>query len=550
MLVLLWIALAAAPLFAQSNACSGTPAWSSCDLTFDLAANENAATADLRAEFRSPHHRTYLMSAFAEGSRLTIRFAPTEEGDWDYRLTSNVARLNQQTGKFTAASSDSPGFVKAANVHHFATERPELEGDQPHLWMGSAVDDFLKLPRADFDRTVAQRASEKFTHLRVTLEVDADLREAADRIRAINARGIVADLVLASIPDDAQVRRRYIAGIASRFAALNVTWMGVPALEKVPNARVVLKDAGQLLKQYDPYNHLRTSMADASSAPLSGDQWTTMRSYGTSDANVGAVEQQLYATPAVNTGIRSSRDLWNATMNGQYPDSGSGAYMTAWFDFMSANRHWELEPYFDLDGGRAVALDSVEYVVYLEKPGPVEVTVEDHGYNVAWINPATGERIKAKDYKGTHFTGTPPDNAHDWVLHISRESEKGRMLKSYKFTSREEPIRLQTVEGNPEKTPFEVTSPEEGALPAAGAVPGSVKVTRNSRATRTLLVEWTAEVTADGEGYRVVGMGNPGSLQFPRSLAHSFPASVILRVYVLNALGKVYELDRVNRLLP
>ncbi len=176
MLVLLWIALAAAPLFAQSNACSGTPAWSSCDLTFDLAAGENAATADLRAEFRSPHHRTYLMSAFAEGSRLTIRFAPTEEGDWDYRLTSNVARLNQQTVKFTAASSDSPGFVKAANVHHFATERPELEGDQPHLWMGSAVDDFLKLPRADFDRTVAQRASEKFTHLRVTLEVDADLR--------------------------------------------------------------------------------------------------------------------------------------------------------------------------------------------------------------------------------------------------------------------------------------------------------------------------------------------------------------------------------------
>ncbi len=112
-------------------------------------------------------------------------------------------------------------------------------------------------------------------------------------------------------------------------------------------------------------------------------------------------------------------------MNGQYPDSGSGAYMTAWFDFMSANRHWELEPYFDMDGGRAVALDGVEYVVYLEKPGPVEVTVEDHGYNVAWINPATGERIKAKDYKGTHFTGTPPDNAHDWVLHIRRESEKG-----------------------------------------------------------------------------------------------------------------------------
>src|SRR4029077_4099309 len=106
MLVLLWAALLAVPAFAQSNGCAGTPAWSSCDLTFDLAAGENPATADLRAEFRSPRHRTYLMYAFAEGSRLTIRFAPTEEGEWDYRLTSSLARLNEQAGKFTAASSD------------------------------------------------------------------------------------------------------------------------------------------------------------------------------------------------------------------------------------------------------------------------------------------------------------------------------------------------------------------------------------------------------------------------------------------------------------
>jgi hypothetical protein len=285
MLALLWIALAAGPLFAQTNGCAGTPAWSSCDLTFDLMPSENAATADVRAEFRSPHHRTYLLSAFAEGSRLTIRFAPTEEGEWDYRLTSNIARLNEQTGKFSAAASDSPGFVKAANVHHFATEN-----DQPHLWMGASLDNFVKLPRADFDRAVEQRAAEKFTHLRVALDADADLREAADRIRAINAQGLVADVVRAPIPDDAQARRKYIAGIASRFAAFNITWMGVPGWEKLPHGRAVLKDAGQLLKQFDPYNHLRTSMSDASSGPLSGDQWTTMRSYGTADANVGAVE--------------------------------------------------------------------------------------------------------------------------------------------------------------------------------------------------------------------------------------------------------------------
>ena len=59
------------------------------------------------------------------------------------------------------------------------------------------------------------------------------------------------------------------------------------------------------------------------------------------------------ATAALNTGIQNERDLWNATMNGQYPAAGSGEYMTAWFDFMSGNRYWELEPYFDVDGGRA-----------------------------------------------------------------------------------------------------------------------------------------------------------------------------------------------------
>ena len=44
--------------------------------------------------------------------------------------------------------------------------------------------------------------------------------------------------------------------------------------------------------------------------------------------------------------------------------------MTVWFDFFSDTRHWELEPYFDVDGGRALALEGIEYVVYVEKPGP------------------------------------------------------------------------------------------------------------------------------------------------------------------------------------
>jgi hypothetical protein len=546
MRVLLLPILLTTPLLAQPNPCAGTPTWASCDWSFDLAPSENPDTFELHAEFRSPHNRTILLHAFRDGDRrFVIRFAPTEEGDWNYRLTSNLPRLQGQGGRFNSASSPSPGFVKTANVHHFATGN----GKQ-HLWMAAALDDFLALPRDEFDRNVTLRASEKFTHLRLTLAANADLNEAADRIRAINTRGLVADLVFASIPENAQARRKYVSDIASRFAALNITWMGLAAFEKVPNSRAILKDAGEILKQFDPYDHPRTASADSTSGALGNDPWTSMLSYGTVDPNVGAIEHQLFAEPAINTGIQSERDLWNATMNGQYPASGSGAYMTAWFNFMSGNRYWELEPYFDVDGGRALALEDVEYIVYVEKPGPVEVAVANHSYDVAWINPSTGDRVKGKGYKGERFTGEPPDKSHAWVLHISREGEKQSRLKSYAFDSRDPPLQLQQVQLDPEKTPFEVAAPATSEINASNPPPFTLNVLRGSRATRTLLVEWAAEVTADGQGYRVIGSGREGTFQIPASMARGASPSMVVHVYIMNANGKVYEIDKVYRLLP
>jgi hypothetical protein len=542
--VLRWALLLAVPAWAQLPTCN-VPAWSSCDLAFDLEAGENPSTVELHGEFRSPK-RTLLIQAFKEADRkYVLRFAPTEPGEWDYKLTSNLRRLDGQLGKITATTSDSPGFVRVANVHHFANEGTNKQ----HLWMATAIDDFAKIPRADFDRTVEQRVAEKFTHLRVSIAKDTDLDEAAERIRTINSRGVVADVVLGNIPPDRRDREQYMTDIAARFSALNITWMGAPAFENLPNGKALLKDAGTLLAKLDPYNHPRTSMAEFTSSALQGDKWMSFLSYGTPDPNVGAVEHQFYALPAVNTGIQSERDLWNATMNGQYPASGSGKYMTVWFDFMSGNRYWELEPYFDVDGGRAVALEDVEYIVYVEKPGPVELTVEDHGYDVAWLNPATGEKIKAKNYKGKHFTGEPPDKSHDWVLQVSREGHKEGMLKSYKFDSREVPIRLQEVETNPQKMPFEVAQPD-GDVSMAIAPRYSLKIVRPTRATRDLLVEWTAEIVLDGEGFRVAGTGREGTLHIPASIVHKLPGTLSLRVSILNANGKAYAIDKVYRLGP
>src|SRR3954465_974846 len=120
--------------------CANVPAYTTCDIVFELSEKAAAAhpdpykTVDLKAEFRSPRHRTMAMPAFWDGGRrMIIRFAPTEAAEWDYSLTSNAADFEAKTGSFTAAASTAPGFIRAANVHHWAyTERDARGLDQAH----------------------------------------------------------------------------------------------------------------------------------------------------------------------------------------------------------------------------------------------------------------------------------------------------------------------------------------------------------------------------------------------------------------------------------
>src|SRR6202795_3800879 len=85
------------PVWGQLPTCT-VPAWSACDLAFDLEAGENPAGVELHGEFRSAK-RTVLIRAFKESDRrYVLRFAPTEPGEWDYKLTSSLKRLDGQLG--------------------------------------------------------------------------------------------------------------------------------------------------------------------------------------------------------------------------------------------------------------------------------------------------------------------------------------------------------------------------------------------------------------------------------------------------------------------
>jgi len=238
-------------------------------------------------------------------------------------------------------------------------------------------------------------------------------------------------------------------------------------------------------------------------------------------------------------------------MNGQYVtaagvDDAGAAEMKIFFEFYEGNRHWELEPFFYVDGGRGVALEDVEYIIYVDKPGPIEVTIEHHGYDTVWMNPANGEIIKLKDVKGEHFTGEPPDRAHDWVLHISREGHKQGMLKSYKFESRR--VLQQEVEVSAQKVPFKIVEPSGDTISVRTLPAYAVKLTHETHATRSVLYLWTADIADESQGYRVIGTGEKGVLQILPNMARNFPAVFHVRLFGINANGKVYSADRTYQL--
>jgi uncharacterized protein DUF5060/uncharacterized protein DUF4038/collagenase-like protein with putative collagen-binding domain len=585
---LAWLALAAAlPLDAQT-ACGPTPAFSPCEIVFELSAAEFAAhpnpykTVELRAEFRSPRHRTFMMPAFWDGGRrMVIRFTPTEAGGWDFRVTSNIQSFDGKTGQFSATESDAPGFVRVANVHHFAYTAGA--GNTPHLWMGDTLRRLALVDDAGFRSFVDARAAAKFTHIRgIALGAPEDgpkafptpeepdpgyFRRLDERILYINRKGITVDLLvdgggnhLRKLFPDWEQRERYVRYLIARYAAMNITWGGVEDFEDYENGRDLVKEIGLLLKKEDPYQHLRSTGTRATSAPLLDDGWMDYVTHESADDQLGAIERQLYPVPFVNmafagkngaSGGEFRRRLWNAAMNGQYVTAaGAGeagaAVMKIWFEFSERNRYWELEPYFDVDGGRAVALEGVDYVMYIDSPGPVEVLLEKHGYDAVWFNPANGEAIKIKDAKGERFAGEPPDKTHDWVLHISREGHKEGMLKSYKFESRR--ILMQEVEVSARKVPFEVAQPAGDTISLRSPAAYAVKLTRETHATRSMMYLWTADVADEPQGYRVVGTGGKGTFRIPPNITRHFPAVFHVRVFGMNTNGKVYSVDRTYQL--
>jgi hypothetical protein len=115
------------------------------------------------------------------------------------------------------------------------------------------------------------------------------------------------------------------------------------------------------------------------------------------------------------------------------------------------------------------------------------------------------------------------------------------MARSYKFESQD--VVLQEVESSPEKVVFELEQPT-GALSVSRPAPYSAKLKKATRGTRSMMWLWTGEVFADRQGYRVLAASERGTMRIPPSLATRYPATMLMHIYAMNALGKVYLVSK------
>ena len=251
---------------AATSPCNNTPAYSPCEVVFELSDKDAAAhpnpylTVDVKVEFRSPRRRTLALPMYWDGGRrMVVRFSPNEVGEWDYKVSGNIAEWAEKSGTFTVAAGDTKGFIRPANVHHWAyTERDSRGLDQAHLWMGATELLFGSMDDAAFRAVADARASQKFNHLRGFIVSDSQpgafssagmpdvpyFKRLDDRVRYLNQKGLIADLILAggagyltkAFPTRQQ-RERFVRYVAGRYAAFNITWLGVDGWEDYPDAR-------------------------------------------------------------------------------------------------------------------------------------------------------------------------------------------------------------------------------------------------------------------------------------------------------------------------
>lgn len=590
------LVMAALPLSAALEPCRSAPVYSPCEIRIEIPAQEAAehpnpySSVTLRAEFRSPKGgRTKVMPAFWDGgTKFTIRFSPDHEGRWDFRIISNIKSLDRQVGSFEAVAAETPGFIEVFNKRYFKYPL----SNTPHYWLGDSLLGLGTMPWDTFREIADRRAEQGFTHVRASLLGSPDratqvfkgpeepwvehFQEIDRRVAYLHSIGLVTDLVLGHSGEEVErlfprVRHRdaYVRYVCARYAAYSVTWQMLLEWESHESgARLAAQLAGSAGK-HDPYSHPLSTGATVSSAPLLEDGWQDYIVQNRVDPALASIEYETHPAPFVNTGVGlganaggARRQAWTAATRGQYvnlaadtaqAESEAAGQLALLWGFFAQSRHFDLQPHYRVVGGSALGLQRVpyraerpigiEYIVYAERPGLIELVMPKHEYSVSWYNPADGSWLdQKKKFKGDRYRSRTPDDERDWVLYIRREGKKQDYNKSFILESKAPTIR--DVEHSQSELPFEIQLPEGNEIAAGRDHEFNATLTKSTIAAKRMLWLWTGEVAGSGRRSRVLGTTQSGTFGVPGDLASSYPATLSVRVIGIDGAGRLFEAFR------
>ncbi len=596
LLVPLALSLTAFAAAEPFEACGSVPVYSPCEIRIEIPAEEASegsnpfTSVTLRAEFRSPKGgRTKVMAAFWDGGRdFTIRFSPDYEGRWDFRIISNIQALDRTTGSFQAVAAETPGFIEVFNSRYFKYPATNT----PHYWMGDTVLGLGSMPWEGFRALADRRVEQGFTHMRTSVLGEPGgsaeafrgpeeptvehFRELDRRVAYLHDLGMVTDLVLANSGEELErlfprrrYRDRFVQYVCARYAAYSVTWQMLLEWESHDSGARLAADLASSVTKHDPYSHPKSTGATVTSAPLSEDGWQDYITQNRVEPSLASIEYELRRAPFVNTGVGAGADAagtrrqaWTAATRGQYvtlagsegsPDSPAAEALTHLEQFFAQSRYFDLQPHYRVVGGSGLALQRVpyrqekpvgiEYIIYAERPGLIELVMPKHEYSVSWYNPADGAWFdQKKKFKGDRYRSQTPDDRHDWVLYLRREGKKQDYNKSFILESKTPQFR--EVEHSAAEVPFEIQFPEGNEIQSGREHEFNATLTKNTIAAKRMLWLWTGEVAGSGRGSRVLGTTQSGRFPVPDRLASRYPATLSVRVTGLDGAGRLFEAFR------
>ena len=584
------------------EACESVPVYDPCEIRIEIPAEEAAehsnpyASVALRAEFRSPKGgRTKVMPAFWDGgTQFAIRFSPDYEGRWDFRIISNIKSLDKQTGSFQAEAAGTPGFVEVFNTRYFKYPLTNT----PHYWLGDSMLGIGTMPWEQFRAVADRRAEQKFTHMRASVLGSPDqasqvfkgpeepwveyFRELDRRVAYLHGLGFVTDLVLSNSGEEVErlfprmrQRDRYVRYVCARYAAYSVTWQVLLEWASHDAGGKLASQLAASLGKHDPYSHPKSTGATVTSAPLAEDEWQDYITQNRVDPALASIEYETYPAPFVNTGVGAGanpdaarQQAWTAATRGHYislassdsePDSPAAEQVAFLEQFFAQSRYFDLQPHYRVVGGSGLALQRVpyraekpigiEYIVYAESPGLIELLMPKHEYSVSWYNPADGSWFdQKKKFKGDRYRSQTPDDQRDWVLYLRREGKKQGYNKSFILESTTP--RIRDVEHSSSALPFEIQLPEGNEIRAGQEHLFNATLTKNTIAAKRMIWLWKGEVAGSGRRARVLGTSQGGSFAVPAGLAASYPATLSVRVVGLDGAGRIFEAFRPYALSP